>query len=67
MKLRVRDQIKKGSRIPYDDGRPGHQGVEGTVLEVDADGMLGLFDDRADTNYIRFLDSKWMEFIGVIE
>jgi hypothetical protein len=35
MRLRVQDQVKKGSRISYDDGRPGHEGVEATVVAMD--------------------------------
>jgi hypothetical protein len=39
MKLRsALDQIKKGGRIVYNDGRPGHQGVKATVLAVDPQG-----------------------------
>ena len=59
------DQIKKGGRIAYDDGRPGHEGVEATVLAVDAQGMTVQFDDRADTTRIAFSDRAWMEFIEV--
>lgn len=66
MKLRVQDQVKEGSRISYDDGRPGHQGVEATVLAVDREGMRVQFEDRADTTYIRFSDKAWMEFIEVL-
>ena len=66
MRLRIQNQVRKGSRISYDDGRPGHQGVEATVLAVDGRGMTVQFDDRADTNYIRFSDAKWMDFIDVV-
>lgn len=60
--------IRAGGRISYNDGRPGHQGVEATVLEVvDGHGMLVQFDDRADTNYILFSDPKWIDFISVVE
>jgi hypothetical protein len=59
------DQIKKGGRIVYNDGRPGHQGVEATVLMVDKKGMTVQFDDRADTNYIAFSDHRWMDRIEV--
>jgi hypothetical protein len=38
------DQIKKGGRIVYNDGRPGHKGVRATVVDVDAKGMTVLFD-----------------------
>jgi hypothetical protein len=60
-------QIKQGCRIAYDDGRPGHQGVKATVLAEDARGMTVQFDDRADTTCILFSDSKWMDFIWVVE
>lgn len=59
------DQIKQGSRIVYNDGRPGHKGVLATVLAVNAKGMTVQFDDRADTNHIAFSDRGWMEFIEV--
>jgi hypothetical protein len=59
--------IKDGSKIIYNDGRPGHQDIEANVLAVDAEGMTVLFEDRADTNHIRFLDRKWMDFIRVVE
>ena len=68
MKLRsTLDQIKKGGRIIYDDGRPGHKGVLGTVLAVDAKGMTVQFDDRADTSRIAFSDKAWMDFIEVAD
>lgn len=66
MKLRATvDQIKKGGRIVYNDGRPGHANVFATVVAVDAKGMTVQFDDRADTNYIAFSDRNWMDFIEV--
>ena len=61
------DQIKKGVRIVYNDGRPGHTGALATVLAVDKKGMTVQFDDRADTNRIAFSDRKWMDFIEVAE
>ena len=60
------DQIRKGGRIVYNDGRPGHQGVEATVLAVDSRGMTVQFDDRADTTYIPFSEPRWMEFIEIV-
>jgi hypothetical protein len=59
------DQIKKGGRIVYNDGRPGHKDVVATVLAVDAKGMTVQFEDRADTNYIAFSKRGWMDFIEV--
>lgn len=68
MKLRsTLDQIKKGVRIVYNDGRPGHKGVLATVLAVDAKGMTVQFDDRADTSWIAFSDRGWMDFIEVAD
>ena len=67
MKLRLQDQVRKGCRISYDDGRPGHQDVRATVLEVaDGQGMLVQFDDRAAATYILFSDSQWMDFISIV-
>ena len=66
MKLRgTVDQIKKGGRIVYNDGRTGHTNVGATVLEMDAKGMIVQFEDRADTTRIAFSDRGWMEFIEV--
>jgi hypothetical protein len=59
------DQIKKGGRIVYNDGRPGHTDAFATVLSADSKGMTVLFDDRADTSYIAFSDRGWMDFIEV--
>jgi len=59
------DQIKRGSRIVYNDCRPGHKGVLATVLAVDKKGMTVQFDDRADTSRIAFSDRGWMDFIEV--
>ena len=67
MKLRIQDHVRKGSRISYNDGRPGHEGVEATVLAVDAQGMTVQFDDRADTTHILFSDPRWMDFISILQ
>ena len=61
------DQIREGSRIVYNDGRPGHAGVLATVLALDKKGMTVQFVDRADTTRIAFSDRGWMEFIEVAE
>ena len=61
------DQIEKGGRVVYNDGRPGHTGVRATVLAVDAKGMTVQFDDRADTTAILFSDRQWMDFIEVAD
>ncbi len=67
MKINIVHQIRRGGRIVYDDGRPGHKGVEAVVLAVDGQGMTVQFEDRADTNYIRFRDSAWMDFLSVLD
>ena len=61
------DQIKKGGRIVYNDGRPGHKGVFATVLEADQKGMTVQFEDRADTSSIAFSDRGWMDFIELAD
>jgi hypothetical protein len=59
--------VKAGMRISYDDGRPGHVGVEATVLVVDSRGMAVQFDDRADGSYILFSDERWMDYLSIVE
>lgn len=67
MRLRIQDQVREGSRISYDDGRPGHQDVRATVLEVtEGHGMLVQFDDRTDRTYILFSEPRWMDFLDVV-
>jgi len=61
------DQIKKGGRIAYNDGRPGHRGALAVVLGVDPKGMTVQFEDRADTTYIVFTDRQWMDFIELAD
>ncbi len=61
------DQLKKGGRIVYDDGRPGHKGVFATVLEADQKRMTVQFEDRADTSHIAFSDRGWMDFIELAD
>ena len=61
------DQIRESGRIVYNDSRPGHAGVLATVLAVDKRGMTVMFDDRADTDYIKFSDRAWMDFIEVTD
>jgi hypothetical protein len=66
MKLAVpHAEFASGSRIIYNDGRPGHTDVVATVLEVDAAQMIVQFEDRADTTKIRFSDSTWMDHITI--
>ena len=60
------DQIKPGSRIVYNDGRPEHAGILADVLSVDAKGMVVQFEDRADTTRIPFSDRAWMDFIELV-
>ncbi len=57
------DQIKPGSRIVYNDGRPGHSRIFAEVLSVDPNGMLVQFEDRADRTRVTFSDRAWMDFI----
>lgn len=61
------DRIKKGGRIVYNDGRPGHAGVLATVLAVDKKGMTVQFEDRADTSRIAFSDKAWMDYIELAD
>jgi len=68
--MRIRgtvDQIKKGGRIVYNDGRAGHSGVFATVIEVDAKGMVVQFEDRADTTRIAFSDRGWLDFLELAD
>jgi hypothetical protein len=66
MKPEIIRQIRKGSTIAYNDGRPGHQGVLAAVLDVNSRGMTVQFEDRADSSYVAFSDRQWMEFIRVV-
>ena len=61
------DQLKKGGRIVYNDGRPDHSGVFATVIEVDQKGMTVQFEDRADTSHIAFSDRGWMDYIELAD
>ena len=61
------EHIKKGGRIVYNDGRPGHKNVFAAVIGVDAKGMTVLFEDRADTTYIAFSNKVWMDFIELAD
>ncbi len=61
------DRIKEGSRIVYNDGRPGHSAARATVVEMKSQGMTVQFEDRADTTYIAFADCQWMDFIDFAE
>jgi hypothetical protein len=66
MKLAVpHAEFTPGSRIIYNDGRPGHTDIVATVLEVDSAQMIVQFEDRADTTRIRFSDSNWMDHITI--
>jgi hypothetical protein len=66
MKLAVpHAEFTLGSRIIYNDGRPGPTDVAATVLEVDTSQMIVQFEDRADTTRIRFSDSTWMDYITI--
>lgn len=53
----------QNDRIVYNDGRDGHKGIGGTILSVDATGMLVQWDDRASPTRIQFHDRAWMDYI----
>jgi hypothetical protein len=59
------ETAKVGSLVIYNDGRAGHSGVKGVILAVGAIGMTVQFEDRADTNYIKFADLGWMNHITI--
>lgn len=46
--------------VSYNDGRPGHEGVRGEVLDVDDVGMRVQFVDRASPDRIQWHDMGWM-------
>ena len=54
-------------RLIYNDGRKGHSGVRGEVLEEDARGMLVQWEDRMSPTWIGFRDRAWMDHITVVE
>lgn len=49
--------------IIYNDGRPGHSGVRGTVLRENDQYMVVQFEDRMVPTFIRKDDHRWMRFI----
>jgi hypothetical protein len=59
----IKQVVKPGMFIVYNDGRPGHTNAKAVILEVDKAGMVVSFEDRADTTRISFDDSAWMEHI----
>jgi hypothetical protein len=59
-------QIREGSRLRYNDGRPGHTDALCTVLGVDSSGVTVQFEDRADVTLIKFDEAAWMEFLSLI-
>ena len=67
MKTGIAERIKKGGSIVYNDGRPGHECVAAVVVAVNEEGMTVLFEDRADTNFIKFSDRQWMDFISLAD
>jgi hypothetical protein len=58
-------EVKVGNKVMYNDGRPGHGGVNGEVLELFPGGMVVQFEDRAEPNRIRFNDKGWMQFLRI--
>jgi hypothetical protein len=60
-------ELKPGDVLIYDDGRPGHQGVRATVLEVSGKSMVVQFEDRARTTKIGFHEKDWMDFLEVAQ
>jgi len=58
-----RADIKVGKELTYNDGRPGHQNVRATVLEVMSDGFVAQFEDRADSTRIRWNEPEWIQNI----
>lgn len=56
-------QVRVGQTITYDDGRPGHRNVKATVLATTSNGFIAQFEDRADTDTIRWSDAEWMDYI----
>ncbi len=60
-------EFKKGAKIVYNDGRPGHSSAVASVLCVDNKGMMVHFEDRADTTYITFAERRWMDYIELAD
>jgi hypothetical protein len=57
------NQIKVGQTLVYDDGREGHQGVKALVLETQLHSFTVQFEDRADTDWIKYSDKAWMDYL----
>jgi hypothetical protein len=61
----IAEKAKAGMFVIYNDGRPGHVGVRGEILDI-LDGNRGMrvqFEDRARPDVIFFNKSEWMDFL----
>ena len=45
--------------VIYDDGREGHRGVRGVVLESDDVAMMVQWEDRAAPSRVAYDDEAW--------
>jgi len=60
----LRELIKPGETLTYDDGREQHRGKRCTVLQCGEHSMLVQFEDRADTTTIAWTDTGWTHYLS---
>lgn len=51
----------KGTHVIYNDGRDGHKGVKGKILDRDEHGMRVHFEDRARPTHISYKSDEWVK------
>lgn len=55
--------LKPGDILIYNDDRPGHTKIPGTVLTIGDNFFTLQFDDRADTTTVYHADAAWINFL----
>lgn len=56
--------LKPGDILIYNDGRPGHTKIPGTVLTIGDNFFTLQFDDRADITTVYNRDTAWINFLA---
>lgn len=66
MKLKSSVSLRDARLIVFDDGQPLHRAYA-VVLESDETGLTVQFSDRASTTRIQFTDTRWTNYLTVID